>query len=79
MAHIYRLWFVWGFFSLAGSLAILLLLRLGNDLLGKFQAVIMIFFAVTVVLNIIAWLILGGIWRFTNSGKVVSGEKLEQT
>ena len=79
IAHIYRLWFIWGFFSLAGSLALLFLLKLGSDLLGKFKTAIMIFFAVTVALNVIAWLILGGIWRFSNSGKVVSGEKLEMT
>ena len=57
-------------------LAVFLLFLDTRKLLGKFRDVILIFFAISVCGNLLAWLGLGALWRFSTAGLVVTGEKL---
>ena len=79
MGHVYRIWFMWGFFSMIGSLFLALCLKYLKPYLGNFKNPSLIFFTFTLVLNSVAWLALGIVWRFANSGLIVSGDKLEKT
>ena len=78
MTSLLRIWFQWGFLSVMASLwlAVFLLFLDTRKLLGKFRDVILIFFAISVCGNLLAWLILGALWRFSTAGLVVTGEKL---
>lgn len=78
MAAVFRIWFKWGFVTLLASLwlAVLLLYLNTRQLLGNFREVIIGFFVFAVCSNSLAWLVMGGLWRFSNGGKVASGDKL---
>ena len=50
-----------------------------RKLLGKSSDVLVVFAGLIVAGNGIFWFVLGAIWRFSNAGRVVSGDKLEKT
>lgn len=79
MGHIYRIWFQWGFISFAIALTFGLVMRCsesGLKAFGVFGHVLIGCFGVSICLNYLALIALGLMWRFSESGRVVSGDRL---
>lgn len=81
MAHLYRLWFQWGFltFVLSAALMISVLFLDMKKWLGKLRDFTLLSSMLVISCNGVIWLVLGGIWRFGNAGQVVSGDRLQKT
>lgn len=81
MAHLFRTWFMWGFW---GSVFQLSILAAAIPLCFLFKQQVPILNIVSVILEAVsccssaAWFILGFFWRFSRAGRVTSGEKLER-
>ena len=73
--RIFLLWFKWGFFANTALIASMLT----SVLLIAFKMRTRLFFVVAGVMyltNLILWLVMGGIWRFSELGRVAAGETL---
>ena len=83
MGHMFRTWFLWGFwasaFTIAFYVAAILSYIFGKE--GKSFSLIKIIggiiYAVTCC-NTAAWFLLGFFWRFSKAGRICSGERLER-
>lgn len=79
MGHIYRIWFQWGFITYAVGLGLSLFVRCsgsGLNAFGAFRDTLLGCLGVSLCLNSLAFIGLGLMWRFSESGNVVSGERL---
>ena len=81
MAHLFRTWFLWGFWGCIFQVCILATviplcfclksqLNVLNIVGGVFEAIS--------CCSSVAWFILGFFWRFSRAGRVASGEKLDR-
>lgn len=80
MGHLFRTWFLWGFWGSVFQVCILATLiplclfvkqiKLFNVIALTLQGVVFV--------NNVAWFLLGFFWRFSRAGRVASGEKLER-
>ena len=81
MAHLFRAWYIWGFWDKVFQLTIiavffpLIVCTVKND-----RLVLVVFWVLQGIawLSWLVWLILGFFWRFSHGGRVVSGEKLQR-
>ena len=81
MAHIFRIWFIWGFWDkIYQTIAFLPVLYLSltptQNKLIKIAIGILVSLS---VLNMALWTITGLFWRFSKAGRVTSGEYLIRT
>jgi len=79
MAHLFRSWFLWGFWSHIVGLVVQLvflpmffLFRVSSNIP---HVSYMVFQGVNCC-NLIAWFLLGFFWRFSRAGRIISGEKI---
>ena len=81
MGRVYRIWFQWGFFTMLATLwlSVMLFYPVFRRSLGRLADAILVIVGAVSVINGIFWLILGSVWRFSQSGKVASGALLEKT
>ena len=81
MAHMFRTWFIWGFWDKIFQITIVAVFlpmaflckqntRIMNILYYVFQSLAFTSFLI--------WFILGFFWRFSRGGRVASGDKLER-
>lgn len=79
MAHLFRTWFMWGFWGSITQLAILAIfiplycLKKGSQEVQKY-----VFYVMQGLSCCVAslWFVFGFFWRFSRGGRVASGEKL---
>ena len=82
MGHVYRIWFKWGFFTASIAAGFSLFVRCfegSESSFGPFKAVLFGCFGVSLCLNFVTFITLGLMWRFSDSGRVVSGDRLIKT
>ena len=85
MAHLYRTWFLWGFWDKIFQLTIIVvflpfLLSNKKRQAGERSLLTIVFWVLQTIscLSSLSWLVLGFIWRFSRGGRVTSGDKLER-
>ena len=81
-AHLFRTWFLWGFWgSLAfpAGLAIFIpLIYLTAAKQSNFFQLIGGLLCALSCCSTVIWVIMGAFWRFSSAGKIVSGERIER-
>ena len=78
MAKVFMAWFVWGFYAKIG-ISVLMLITAGIYFASENAAIITGAISCGLYLtNCIAWLVAGGIWRFSMAGITASGDLLER-
>ena len=84
MAHMFRSWFIWGFWDKISQIGIIaLFLPLAfccSDALMKTTVIRIVFSALQSLscLSSLLWFIIGFYWRFSRAGRVTSGEELKR-
>lgn len=82
MAHLFRCWFIWGFWDKMFQIsifAVFLPLSQWNNLRWKrLQTITFLIFQTLAILSFLIWFIVGFFWRFSRAGRVASGDKLER-
>ena len=76
MAHVYRLWFTWGFFSSVAWAGFWMLESVSDKMLGRNKNSVIGCLGCSICVQTIVWFVLGILWRFQTAGKVVSGDML---
>ena len=80
VAHLFRVWFMWGFWGSIFQLSIITMFLPLAFILKKDALVILratgLIFQFLSCLNGSLWFLLGCFWRFSRSGRTASGEKL---
>ena len=83
MAHLFRTWFLWGFWDKIFQITIIVVfvpmlvcLKKSDDF--KLHRVLFYIFQALSCTSSLIWLILGFFWRFSRGGRVASGDKLEK-
>ena len=81
MAHMFRTWFLWGFwasaFSIAFYVSAILLYIFGKKHLSTIKLIGGVVYAMTLC-NTAAWFLLGFFWRFSKAGRISAGERIER-
>jgi len=81
MAHLFRTWFLWGFWGSVFMIALLAtvttLYIMCKQHLGMIKMIGGISYAV-LFCNTAAWFLLGFFWRFSKAGRISSGDKIER-
>ena len=79
MAHLFRSWFLWGFWShiifLILHLVFVPMFFLCRETFAFQQIIYLILFGVSCC-NHVAWFLMGFFWRFSRAGRIVSAEKI---
>jgi len=82
MAHLFRAWFVWGFW---GSMIQIIMLGVFIPLFCLYKNSFKVSSRVYMIMqglnccSTFMWFILGFFWRFSKGGRVAAGDKLERT
>lgn len=82
MAHLFRAWFIWGFWSHIVGLIIQLVFVPMFFLCRVSSAVpLLTYMALQGIncCNMILWFLMGFFWRFSRAGRITSGEKIDKT
>ena len=82
MAHIFRTWFLWGFWDKIFQISIIAIF-LPMALMNKSENAglrrwLFYIFQTLSTGSFIAWFVIGFFWRFSRGGRVASGDKLER-
>ena len=79
MAKIFRIWFISGFFGLLLWVGLAIPLWQVNlwKIKNKVDQGLLFLLHCCMTVMITIWLLLGGFWRFSNAGRVVSGDLIE--
>lgn len=81
MARVFRIWFVWGFWTTFAPSALYLVLAvmqwsLNRQVFVDIMAVARRVLCGLLTTGIIAWGVVGALWRFSRPGQVVAGDLL---
>ena len=79
MGHVFRIWFKWGFFTVLATLllCIMLFYPAFRRACGSCADALLVMLGAISGLNGVFWLILGAVWRFSQTGKTAAGAFLE--
>ena len=81
MAHLFRTWFLWGFwgsvFTVSFFVALIPLYMKCKKHLSIMKTVGCIVY-MTLSCNTAVWFFMGFFWRFSKAGRISSGEKIER-
>ena len=82
MGHLFRSWFVWGFWGSIFTVAILGAAIPLHIFMVEKRNMIHLSSALCLAISLCnssAWFILGLFWRFSQAGRIASGEKLNKS
>ena len=81
MGHMFRSWFLWGFWASAFNIALImtlvLLCHLCKARQGQIGCIGLVICAFTCC-NTASWFLLGFFWRFSKAGRISAGERIER-
>ena len=81
IAHLFRAWFIWGFWGSIYQIVVLCVFLPLACLCTHSIHILYVSGAIAELLscfNTMAWLVLGFFWRYSSGGSTVSGDKLEK-
>ena len=82
MGHLFRSWFVWGFWGSIFTVAIIATTILLHFVMVEKRNFIHLSSALCLAISVsnnVIWYLTGCFWRFSKAGRVVSGDKIDKS